>query len=101
MSKRRRLNLSLREATYNRLCERARRSGYRTACALVVGIIGVLLDRERDEQDRVLDIPEDIGATIDRMFQEFSNSQPQPDGTVPVRRRRHSVNDDKPLRHGS
>lgn len=101
MSKRRRLNLSLRETTYNRLCERARRSGYRTACALVVGIIGVLLDRERDEQDRVLDIPEDIGATIDRMFQEFSNSQPQPDGTVPVRRRRHSVNDDKPLRHGS
>lgn len=101
MSKRKRLNLSLRETTYNRLCERARRSGYRTACALVVGIIGVLLDRERDEQDRVLDIPEDIGAAIDRMFQEFSNSQPQPDGTVPVRRRRHSVNDEKSFPHGS
>lgn len=101
MSKRKRLNLSLRETTYNRLCERARRSGYRTACALVVGIIGVILDRERDEQDRVLDIPEDIGATIDNMFREFSNSQPQPDGTVPVKRRRHSVNDETTFPHGS
>lgn len=85
MSNRKRVSISLDPATYNKLQRVRQEHGFKNLCELVVAFAHILLDRMEVAEERKYDLPEDDGRYIDSMFDDLSNTQRVPDGTVPVR----------------
>lgn len=85
MSNRKRVNISLDPATYDKLQRVRQEHGFKNLCELVVAFAHILLDRMEVAGKRKYDLPEDDGRYIDAMFDDLSNVHRVPDGTVPVR----------------
>ena len=79
------MNISLDPATYDKLQRVRQEHGFKNLCELVVAFAHILIDRMEVAKDRKYDLPEDDGRYIDLMFDDLSNTQRVPDGTVPVR----------------
>ena len=90
MSKRRRINLSLREETYNDLQQIVRDYHFKNACEVVTTLITLFLKRtrnpfSRNEED---EIDDEDGRYIREMFGEFETYEPTPKaGHAPVIKR--------------
>lgn len=85
MSNRRRVNISVDPATYEKIQLLKSQYGFKNSCELVVAFLHILLDRLEPLGSRKYDIPEDDGAYIENMFEELGHVERTPDGTVPVR----------------
>lgn len=85
MSNRKRVNISLDPDTYERLRKLQKEHRFNNLCEMVVALAHILLDRMQVAEQRKYDLPEDDGQYIDSMFDDLSNTQRVPDGTVPVR----------------
>lgn len=86
MSNRKRINISVNPATYEKLQRIKRDHGFNNTCELVVSFVNILLDRMEVAEQRKYDLPDDDGGYIDEMFEDLGHVQRTPDGTVPVRR---------------
>lgn len=90
MSKRKRINLSMREETYNELQQIVRDYHFKNACEVVTTLITLFLKRTRDpfsyqEED---DVDDEDGRYIREMFDEFETYEPTPKaGHAPVIKR--------------
>lgn len=90
MSKRRRINLSLREETYEDLQQIVRDYHFKNACEVVTTLIGLFLEMKKHPPKRGrLDVPVDEDAEyIREMFDGFETWEPQPQaGHAPVIKR--------------
>lgn len=89
MSQRKRLNLSMREETYNELQKVVEDYHFKNACEVVNTLIGLFLKRVRAAEDQ--DPPEeedDDERYIAEMFSEFADWEPTPEpGHAPAIRR--------------
>lgn len=65
--------------------------GMASVCELLVAMAHILIDRIRPEHDRKFDLPDDDGEYIDGMFDDLAHTERQPDGTVPKRKIRRSI----------
>ena len=90
MSKRRRINLSLREEAYNDLQKIVRDYHFKNACEVVTTLIGLFLEMKKHPPKRVRKgEPVDEDAQyIQDMFNDFETWEPQPEaGHAPVIKR--------------
>lgn len=85
MNNRKRVNISLDPATYDKLQRVRQEHGFKNLCELVVAFAHILLDRMEAAGKRKYDLPEDDGQYIDSMFDDLAHVHRVPDGTVPVR----------------
>ena len=85
MSNRKRVNISLDPETYEKLQQVQREHRFKNLCEMLTALAHILIDRMEVVAKRRYDIPEDDGRYIDSMFEDLSNNQRVPDGTVPVR----------------
>lgn len=85
MSNRKRVNISLDPATYDKLQRVRQEHGFKNLCELVVAFAHILIDRMEVAGKRKYDLPEDDGQYIDSMFDDLAHVHRVPDGTVPVR----------------
>lgn len=86
MSNRKRINITIDPETYERLHKIKRTHGFNSICGLVAALVHILLDRIEWADKRDLELPEDNGQYIDKMFYDFGQCERTPDGDVPVRR---------------
>jgi hypothetical protein len=84
MKKRRRLNLSLDEATYDILQDLRIRYGFRSACEMMAAFARILADSLRRREDRHNDLPDDDVSYIRSMFDELEDTMDVPDGRWPA-----------------
>lgn len=91
MSNRKRVNISLDPDTYERLQKVKCEHGFKNLCELVAALTHIFIDRMETARQRKYDLPEDDGQYIDSMFDDLSNTQRIPDGTVPVRHNRKKL----------
>ena len=90
MSERRRINLSLREETYDELQQVVRDYHFRNACEVVNTLISLFLKKVRNpNQSASMGTPEDEDERFIReMFDEFETWEPTPQaGHAPVIKR--------------
>ena len=87
MSNRKRVNISIDSATYDKLQRLVIDYGFKNICELLVSMVHILLDRMQDTSKRKYDLPEDDGKYIDTMFDELGHVERTPNGEVPVTRR--------------
>lgn len=85
MKTRRRINVSVDPDTYDGLQKLTKAYKFKNACELLVSFAHILLDRMEKANRRRYDLPDDDGRYIDDMFNDLSNSQREPTGSVPVR----------------
>lgn len=85
MSNRKRVNISLDPETYEKLQQVQREHKFKNLCEMLTALAHILIDRMQVAEQRKYDLPEDDGQYIDGMFDDLSNTQRVPDGTVPVR----------------
>lgn len=85
MSNRKRVNISLDPETYEKLQQIQREHKFKNLCEMLTALAHILIDRMQVAEQRKYDLPEDDGQYIDSMFDDLSNTQRVPDGTVPVR----------------
>ncbi len=85
MGDRKRVNISLDPASYERLREIQQAYGFKNLCEMLVAMAHILIDRTEPADKRIYDLPEDEGRYIDAMFDELGNTNKIGDA-VPVRR---------------
>lgn len=85
MSNRKRVNISLDPETYEKLQQVQREHKFKNLCEMLTALAHILIDRMQVAEQRKYDLPEDDGQYIGSMFDDLSNTQRVPDGTVPVR----------------
>lgn len=90
MSNRKRVNISLDPATYEKLRRIQQRHRFKNLCELMVALATLLVDRMQAAEARSIDMPEDDARYIDLMFDGLAHTEPTPDGTVPVRHNNHT-----------
>ena len=78
MSNRKRVNISIDPETYEKLQQLKQAYGFSNACELVVAFVHILID-----------MPEDDGEYIDRMFDDLGNCENTPANTAPPKQRRN------------
>ena len=79
------MNISLDPDTYEKLQQVQREHKFKNLCEMLTALAHILIDRMQVAEQRKYDLPEDDGQYIDSMFDDLSNSQRVPVGTVPVR----------------
>lgn len=80
---RKRVNLTLDEATYARLCAMRDAWGFSSPCELVAALVRVLLDAVDGGRSSGLDVPEGDEEFIRGMFEGLADTTDLPDGDVP------------------
>ncbi len=87
---RRRVNLSLDPASYDRLCRIQREYGFKNPCEMLAAMARILIGRLDPEGGRTPDLPEDDWRYIDGMFAELGDAEKR-DGAVPARRKSRHI----------
>lgn len=77
--------MSVDPDTYDGLQKLTKAYKFKNTCELLVSFAHILLDRMEKANRRKYDLPDDDGRYIDNMFNDLSNSQREPTGSVPVR----------------
>lgn len=90
MSDRKRVNISIDPATYDKLQRLVKDYGFKNVCELLVSLAHILLDRMQVADKRRYDLPEDDGHYIDTMFDDLGHVERTPNGEVPVTRKKHN-----------
>lgn len=90
---RKRIYLSVDDNTYNQLNKFAKTNGFKNECELVMSMVHIYLDRLKNSDDRLYDMPQEDGEYIDNMFVDMANTTKQADGdgSVAVIHRNKSV----------
>ena len=90
---RKRVNISVDSLTYDRLQKLCKTHRFRNACELVTALIHILLDRLEPKERQHFDLPDEDDIYITEMFDDLGHTQRQPNGEVPKRKHRKSLND--------
>lgn len=83
MRTRKRVNLTLDEATYARLCAMRDAWGFASSCELVSALVHVLLDSVDGGRSSGQDMPEGDSKFIRDMFAGLADTTDVPDGNTP------------------
>lgn len=81
MSDRKRVNISIDPATYDKLQALTKQCKFKNICELLVSFAHILLDRMEVAEQRKYDLPDEDGAYIDTMFEELGEADRKPDDT--------------------
>lgn len=81
MSDRKRVNISIDPATYDKLQHLTNKYKFKNVCELLVSFTHILLDRMEGAGQRKYDMPDGDGAYIDAMFDSLGEADRKPDDT--------------------